>query len=434
MNKFEENVKTIQRLKNGMETLIAFVFSSKELSEDFKKYYGAPVDFSTLKTQKSAISYIFSRKVNSVSLAEFFTQCNPNFSDVDVMTSLKNVFYSVFEIKKSLPEKMIVNCLVNEKDYELFYFDKASNYRNFTSGYVYCGICTLDGISVMCDFRGWTGIDKKTEAIKYAVTKLVKNPFMLFEDNKEKLKEVKSNIKNLHEKFLSFFEKDEVITTNKYADNLINLFNDVCETGNVKMKSKISKYEKIPKKYEYFVPQSGADSEGETFSAEKREYDVAIIFEETAGLYAIPFYATFCKIFENDEFEVTQNIKDCVNYFLTNKQIPYSVIKRVKDKYPCFLKRLSEITGQKMTLKFLSEHCKDKKAPNNLIAPATALYFSRVFANLMSNRIKAEENMKFLDKTEFPDNIGRNDLCPCGSGKKFKKCCLPKLEALKNYR
>lgn len=22
---------------------------------------------------------------------------------------------------------------------------------------------------------------------------------------------------------------------------------------------------------------------------------------------------------------------------------------------------------------------------------------------------------------------GRNDLCPCGSGKKFKRCCLPKM-------
>ncbi|MGH9934851.1 MAG: SEC-C metal-binding domain-containing protein, partial [Blastocatellia bacterium] len=23
-------------------------------------------------------------------------------------------------------------------------------------------------------------------------------------------------------------------------------------------------------------------------------------------------------------------------------------------------------------------------------------------------------------------SIGRNDLCPCGSGKKYKKCCLGK--------
>jgi hypothetical protein len=28
-------------------------------------------------------------------------------------------------------------------------------------------------------------------------------------------------------------------------------------------------------------------------------------------------------------------------------------------------------------------------------------------------------------------NTGRNDPCPCGSGKKYKKCCLPKEEAAK---
>lgn len=24
--------------------------------------------------------------------------------------------------------------------------------------------------------------------------------------------------------------------------------------------------------------------------------------------------------------------------------------------------------------------------------------------------------------------VGRNDLCPCGSGQKFKKCCIPRYE------
>ena len=24
------------------------------------------------------------------------------------------------------------------------------------------------------------------------------------------------------------------------------------------------------------------------------------------------------------------------------------------------------------------------------------------------------------------EKLGRNDLCPCGSGKRFKKCCLKK--------
>ena len=34
-------------------------------------------------------------------------------------------------------------------------------------------------------------------------------------------------------------------------------------------------------------------------------------------------------------------------------------------------------------------------------------------------------------KTEGPANIGRNDPCHCGSGKKYKKCCAAKDEALR---
>ncbi|MFH1283193.1 MAG: SEC-C metal-binding domain-containing protein [bacterium] len=29
--------------------------------------------------------------------------------------------------------------------------------------------------------------------------------------------------------------------------------------------------------------------------------------------------------------------------------------------------------------------------------------------------------------------IGRNDICPCGSGKKYKKCCLAKTKPSINY-
>ena len=34
------------------------------------------------------------------------------------------------------------------------------------------------------------------------------------------------------------------------------------------------------------------------------------------------------------------------------------------------------------------------------------------------------------------DKIGRNDPCPCGSGKKYKNCCLSsgKFEGLKNIK
>jgi uncharacterized protein YecA (UPF0149 family) len=34
-----------------------------------------------------------------------------------------------------------------------------------------------------------------------------------------------------------------------------------------------------------------------------------------------------------------------------------------------------------------------------------------------------EQNPSFTQKRFGGKKIGRNDLCPCGSGKKFKKCC-----------
>lgn len=29
-----------------------------------------------------------------------------------------------------------------------------------------------------------------------------------------------------------------------------------------------------------------------------------------------------------------------------------------------------------------------------------------------------------IELNAYLNSIGRNDLCPCGSGKKYKKCCL----------
>lgn len=38
---------------------------------------------------------------------------------------------------------------------------------------------------------------------------------------------------------------------------------------------------------------------------------------------------------------------------------------------------------------------------------------------------KVKRGVRFVhgDK-ELSEKLGRNDLCPCGSGKRFKKCCL----------
>ena len=40
-----------------------------------------------------------------------------------------------------------------------------------------------------------------------------------------------------------------------------------------------------------------------------------------------------------------------------------------------------------------------------------------------STFIQVDGEWKYKDGVLFPTKIQRNEICPCGSGKKFKKCC-----------
>ena len=53
---------------------------------------------------------------------------------------------------------------------------------------------------------------------------------------------------------------------------------------------------------------------------------------------------------------------------------------------------------------------------------------AKKYAHLVGERLPLEEH-KLLQKT--PKKIGRNDPCPCGSGKKYKNCCLREEKAPK---
>ena len=51
--------------------------------------------------------------------------------------------------------------------------------------------------------------------------------------------------------------------------------------------------------------------------------------------------------------------------------------------------------------------------------------YMQTMANLLRHQRPAAEIMQMLASEEKPtQNVGRNDPCPCGSGKKYKKCCL----------
>lgn len=51
-------------------------------------------------------------------------------------------------------------------------------------------------------------------------------------------------------------------------------------------------------------------------------------------------------------------------------------------------------------------------------------YFDNSYNEILENDVKKIRNYRMAQRIEIDKKIGRNELCPCGSGKKYKKCCL----------
>ncbi|EMI18790.1 SEC-C motif domain protein [Rhodopirellula maiorica SM1] len=37
---------------------------------------------------------------------------------------------------------------------------------------------------------------------------------------------------------------------------------------------------------------------------------------------------------------------------------------------------------------------------------------------------KVKRGVRIIQGKQLEEKLGRNDLCPCGSGQRFKRCCL----------
>ena len=69
------------------------------------------------------------------------------------------------------------------------------------------------------------------------------------------------------------------------------------------------------------------------------------------------------------------------------------------------------------TLEEILFNAKASFVESGVFSPTTVLFNSELFSTMISYTSKPEEK---TTKT------GRNDACPCGSGLKYKNCCLKK--------
>lgn len=418
-------LEDLKEINDVIKDLAEFVQNDSVVKPDFEEYLYT-VGQSGMNYQSACFTYIFERKLDNKTILALFLENTKKLSasSKKIVKALMNSISSIFEIKRVLQNGFEFNNIINEKNYNVISLVKMTAFRGMGAGqYVVARIFKFDDSYYLLEISGVLPSSKRDDALRYSVAKIIQNPELVYLDNPEKQKEIEENIESIYNKFIEFFGKDEIVTTNKFADDIIGMFNDFAEGGE---KLDFSDKVVLPDDYKYFNVSEFNNSYDNFlenslggFSSHKEVYDVGIVYDRELGLYAVPFYETFNKIFEDTEN--IQNAKECVEFFLNNDKFSANIIKRVAERHENFMDVVNSLLETKMSFDELLEKYKSRYLENKIFSSTTVLYKSKAFSKTLGI-IEEESEKPELEGIDLK-KVGRNDPCPCGSGKKFKKCC-----------
>lgn len=425
------NIQERMDFINGIIKNIAnFIQQNEEIKADFNEYIqtiGAN-SRNPVPLQTACFTYILERNLGEdmKSIPELYLENTKGLDKdtKDIVEAINNSISSVFEIKKVTKTGFDLLNIVNERRYMITSLMKMTAFRGIGAGdFIIARIVNIKGDYFLLEISGVLPASRKDDAYRFAVAKIIQNPELVYLDNPDKQKEIEEDVADIYKKFVEFFGTTEIITTNRFADDLIGIFNDYTEEGT---KAEFKELIQEPEHYQFFNVSEFNNSYDNFlenslggFSSHKETYDVGIIYDEELGLYAIPFYGTFNKIFEVKDYTKVLNYDACIKYFLQNDKYSANLIRLVASKHKNFMEIVNAVLGKNYTLEELLKKYKRRYVDNKIISSTTVLYRSNAFSGTLGI-IEENENRPEIDTTQ---KIGRNDLCPCGSGKKYKKCC-----------
>lgn len=416
-------LEDLKEINDVIKELAEFIQNDEFVKPDFEEYIRT---VNGMNLQSACFNYIFERNLDNKSILTLYLENTKKVpaSTKKIVKALMASMSSIFEVKRVLQNGFDLNNIINEKNYSVVSLVKMTSFRGIGAGqYVVARIFKFEKAYYLLEISGVLPSSRKDDALRYSVAKIIQNPELVYFDNPEKQKEIEKNVKEIYDKFIKFFGKDEVVTTNKFADDLIGAFNDFAEGGEkIDIQDKIQ----LPETYKFFDVSEFNNSYDNFlenslggFSSHKETYDVGIIFDKELGLYAVPFFETFNNVFEN--FESVENAKACVEFFLQNDKFSANIIKRVAECHENFMDVVNKLLNANYTLDELLQHYKSRYLENKIFSSTTVLYKSKAFSKTLGI-IEEDIEKPSLEGIDL-SKIGRNDPCPCGSGKKFKKCC-----------
>lgn len=225
-------LEDLKEINDIIKDLALFIRQDEIVQPDFAEYIktiGLNSNTTSVQFQAACFNYIFERNLGTErkSVFDIYLERKSSLSETgkQIIEELKKSIASVFEVKKVLKNGFSLYNIVNEKTYEALSLVKMTSFRGIGSGqFVVARIFYHNDKSYLLEISGVLSASRKDEAYRYAVAKIVQNPELVYLDNPEKQKEIEEEVSNIYDKFVEFFGTDEVITTNKFADDLIGLF------------------------------------------------------------------------------------------------------------------------------------------------------------------------------------------------------------------
>ncbi len=410
-------IETTELISKTMDSLIDFIVRDEKLSKEFENY----LIKNKIEIQKEAelnnvlIDYILEGKIESgIRVLDYFSKKNPN-CDKKTVEALKNSYVSVFRIEKISKNFFDVYNLAQEKNFTLVPLVKTTSLRGIgLYDYIKARVFELDSNFYVLEIFDVISQYKEYFANLETVKCIIKNPKIAVLNNKDKLFEIKQSNLSFHSSFIECFGKNEIIVSNKQLDTILNNFY-LYHTGSSSQKVEFEPY---LGNFDFFTVEEFQNENFMQnallgFSSTEKEYDIGLFSDSSLGLFVIPFLGTFNNILKTGD---ATNMEDCIKYFLKDDKIPPSLLIKKEEEFNNLVQITNKVTNSEFdNIDEIIGFFKEDYDDNLRFSSVSILYNSKAFSKILNN--KEEDEDKFA-------NVGRNDLCPCGSGKKYKKCCM----------
>ena len=316
----------------------------------------------------------------------------------------KDPVVGLFQVKSTLADGFVAENLINEVDYTI----KPTTIPQRLERLARPGAFFRAKIIPVNDkeyiFSGAQEfLDTSEKEILKAVASLqIKNPKFAFRDNEEKIRRGFELQKEDRELFIEYFGSDEVLTEGRKLPALAAEF----------MNYRLSKVTKpLPEGYkppEMHFPKGLLKSK-----------DVGIVFDELSGQHYLINYGIILNVFQSpDELKIPRYKRDILTY-LEDQTISPHVFRRLLFKYP----QNAEFIIRKILDR--PEFSLEKDFDSLMDEFKPSFRGKRIYPYILPMSPKFVKAMRpeLYPKKENEQKVGRNAPCPCGSGKKYKKCC-----------